>query len=609
MPATTLLRSHPATILAACLVWSIPAWAQTSLLPPSPLSSFQYYDWVPGGSATVVSVAGQPFQQAVRISTAGGSAAIWGAQLAWPTAGAVAASDALLARFWARRLSPAGTPIAAQLVFERNGGDYEKSLTTSFPADDSTWRLYAVPFRASASFAAGDARFAFQFSAGPQSFEVGGVTLENFGQVDPATLPTAFYYPGREADAPWRAQAEAAITQHRTAPVNVRVLDASGRPVRNADVRIVQRTQAFRFGTAVAADRLVSQGPDGDRYRRVFLENFNAAVVENHFKWPFWESWARADGERALAWLRDRGIPVRGHNLIWPDWGNMPPDTSGLAAPALRARINAHFDQFLSLYRGQFFEWDVVNEPFSSFDVMGRIPGVAGVAPSPGVLGNAEIVQWFQRARQLDPGARLALNDYNLLESFDSTHRAYTLALLEWMRQQGAPVDTLGLQGHFGLVPVPDLQARLAQFAALPVRLAITEYDLPSFDGALQADYLRDVLTLVYAEPKFDQFMMWGFWEGAHWKPDAAMFRLDWTPKPAAAVWLELTRGRWWTNAAGTTLRDGTFSARAHLGEVQVTATYQGTLAATQIVNVAQPGVTVELRLAPALAPEPTRKP
>jgi hypothetical protein len=71
-------------------------------------------------------------------------------------------------------------------------------------------------------------------------------------------------------------------------------------------------------------------------------------------------------------------------------------------------------------------------------------------------------------------------------------------------------------------------------------------------------------------------FIMWGFWQPKHWKPDAAMFRKDWSEKPNAAVWREWVVNKWTTRLDATTSADGTTSVRGHLGRYRVTVTYNG---------------------------------
>lgn len=573
--------------------------AQVSLLPADPYASFIGFDPVPGGSRTAITVAGQSFSRGLRVTTAGGAPNLWEAQLRWATVVPVARNDTLLLTVWARQLSPrAGDSIHAQVVFEREGGDYAKSLNTSLPSTDDQWRLYQIPFRSIADFPAGGAALAVQFAAGPQSFEIGGIELRNYGQTPPP-LPTSFDYSGREPGAAWRVAAEARIDQHRKAQLTMRVMDSAGNALPGASVTVTQQTHAFPFGTAINASVLMQPGPDRDRYRAAFSKMFNAAVIENHLKWPFWEQWGRPDGEAALAWLTERGVPVRGHNVIWPGWSNMPGDTPSLDAAALRSRIDTRFAAILSATAGVITDWDIVNEPYSNIDVTGRIPGVAGVTPSAGVLGNDELARWFTLAGQLAPGVTRTLNDYNLLAGLDRTHREYTMELVRWMQARGAGPDQLGLQGHFFgvIIPPEELGRRFDTLATLGVPLIITEFDVSTTNEPLQADYTRDVVTLAFSRPEVTGFLMWGFWEGAHWEPVASLFRRDWSEKPAASAWRSLVWDQWWTRDTGVTGADGARTVRAFKGEHEVVVSAPGLTPRTLRVEL-NDDRTVAVRLA-----------
>ncbi len=604
----TALWSRLAAALVSIAVTAT-AWAQTPLLPANAMTTYNYYDSVNGGSALSLAVTGQSFTRAIRISTVGTGANVYNAQLGWNITAPVTQGDLLLLSFWARRLSPLdGRPIDAQVVFERNSGDYLHSLTCSFPNDTGTWQRYSVPFRAVTNHPVAGAHLTFQFSIGPQSFEIGGVTLVNYGTtVTPGALPTAFYYPGREATAPWRAEADARINQHRKGAMNIRVVDCLGQPVAGASVHVNLTKHAFGFGTALAADVLVGAGPNSDTYRSTFLANFSSAVIENHLKWPFWETWGQTQGLAALDWLNARSIPTRGHNLIWPSWRNSPPDLETLSPATLRGRINAHFLQILGATRGKLREWDVINEPFDNFDVMGRIPGVAGVPLSAGVLGNIEMVRWFQQARTADANIGLVLNDYNVLEGVDPTHQAYTQALVRWLVANGAPVTRLGLQAHFGaaIIPIPELLRRLDTLNALPVRLSVTEFDITVLDEALQADYTRDFVTLIFSQPKFDEFLMWGFWEGAHWLPEGAMYRTDWTAKPNALAWRDLIYNRWHTDATGLTDAQGGFTTSAFYGQYTVTVAAPNGAPVQSTIGFDAAGQTITITSAAAVMRSP----
>jgi uncharacterized protein (TIGR03437 family) len=70
--------------------------------------------------------------------------------------------------------------------------------------------------------------------------------------------------------------------------------------------------------------------------------------------------------------------------------------------------------------------------------------------------------------------------------------------------------------------------------------------------------------------------MIWGFWEGAHWKPSAAMIRRDWSTKPNYDAWTDLICRQWWTDTTGATAADGVFRTRGFLGDYEIDVTIGG---------------------------------
>jgi GH35 family endo-1,4-beta-xylanase len=100
------------------------------------------------------------------------------------------------------------------------------------------------------------------------------------------------------------------------------------------------------------------------------------------------------------------------------------------------------------------------------------------------------------------------------------------------------------LQAHFGwgLPAIEDVYNRLNSFAKLGKTFAITEFDVNVTDEQLQADFLRDFLTVAFSHPGISSFLMWGFWESEHWLPNAALYRKDWSIKPNGQAWLDLVK-------------------------------------------------------------------
>ena len=116
-----------------------------------------------------------------------------------------------------------------------------------------------------------------------------------------------------------------------------------------------------------------------------------------------------------------------------------------------------------------------------------------------------------------------------------------------------------------------ELFAGLDRLAKLGLPIEATELDIVTGDEQLQADYLRDHLIAFFSHPATTGVVMWGFWEGRHWRPSAALWRRDWSIKPNGKAWTDLVRHQWWTDAKGTT--DSRVPARygASLGDYEVT--------------------------------------
>ncbi len=76
--------------------------------------------------------------------------------------------------------------------------------------------------------------------------------------------------------------------------------------------------------------------------------------------------------------------------------------------------------------------------------------------------------------------------------------------------------------------------------------------------------------------PQFNDFRLHpvcllGVWEGFDWRPDAALFRMDWSEKPNLAVHRDLVFKEWWTDEGGNTNANGEFDLRAFKGTYRIT--------------------------------------
>ncbi len=405
-----------------------------------------------------------------------------------------------------------------------------------------------------------------------------------------ARPPVPTTYDGRKPDAPWRKAAAQRIETIRKGDLTVAVVDAAGKPVTDAEVKVAMKRHAFGFGSAIDARTLIADTDDGRRYRQTIATCFSKVVFENDLKWPQWEDKRRRGMMlKALEWLDKQGIAARGHCLVWPSWRRMPKDVEGLKndKAALRRRIDRHVQEEVSALKGRIADWDVINEPFWNHDAMD-------------VCGKEVMAEWYKTAHRADPATILYLNDQNILAGggTDRKHQDHYEQTIRTLRKEQAPLGGLGMQCHFGgnLTPPARLVAVLDRFAAFGLPIQVTEFDINTKDRGLQADYMRDFLTTLFSHPKVEGILMWGFWAGRHWRPEAALFDRDWTPRPHAKAWKDLVLKTWWTNATGRTDARGRFTTRGFLGDYQVTATAGGKTGAVRTA-LTKPGTTVTVRI------------
>lgn len=478
---------------------------------------------------------------------------------------------------------------------------------------------FRLAFRSPRTFAPGEAVLLAISSFFKRPMTLTDLRVINHGpDASPETLQTPVAsYPGQAPNAPWRAEAARRIDRHRKADLTVSVTDRLGRPLSNATVEVTQLRHAYPFGTAVVATRLIDAPvapvsgtradwlADNQHYRAELKRLFNCAVFENDLKWPQWagdrsgryrQEWTLA----AADWLRREGFDVKGHTMAWASWERSPGWLRAHEAEpeTLQAAILAHIRDVGSATAGWTRWWDVLNEPMSHRDLIT-------------LLGTARVAEWFKEARQVLPGTRLVMNDFDLIGNGGSPkRRAGIIALHRELVEHGAPVDVLGLQGHFWsdrLTPPETMWEIMDELhAATGLPLMVSEFDMNLPNEAVQAEYTRDFLTAWFAHPASEAFIMWGFWGGAHWYQDAgAMFRRDWSEKPNLKAYANLVLGEWWTRTNATTRADGQATVRAFLGQHRVSIRLPGHQPVEREVNLPASGATLHGVLQPAADPVP----
>ena len=87
--------------------------------------------------------------------------------------------------------------------------------------------------------------------------------------------------------------------------------------------------------------------------------------------------------------------------------------------------------------------------------------------------------------------------------------------------------------------------------------------------------FTRDFYTALFSHPSVEGIVMWGFWDGAHWKDDGVMYRKDWSLKTSGeAVQQLLLSETWSAYSRGVTDVHDTFTTHGFLGDYVISTYY-----------------------------------
>jgi GH35 family endo-1,4-beta-xylanase len=417
-----------------------------------------------------------------------------------------------------------------------------------------------VTFIASDAIPAGSAAVVLLCGQKEQSIEVESIRVLRYpATTDVSKFPRAKLkkrsYAGREADAPWRKAALERIEKHRKADLSMTVMGDDGKPVANSEVKLSLHLHAFGFGTAVVAKRLSGESEDDKRYREIIDRLFSIVVFENDLKDGNWspdfdakrKPQRNAELNQAFAWLGERHIPVRGHYLMQVATPYNLHDIKDSAV--IRERTLASVKERLKFVKDRVVEWDVINHPiaWNGADMLNKRPGLEQL--------DRDV---FNLARSLTK-LPFCVNEDQVFRPGPQCDD--TLTYIQALNAAGLTVHGLGNQAHFheSYLPAPEhLLEVTGRFAKVVPHQCITEYDIVTTeDEELAADYTRDVLIAVFSHPAYTSFLLWGFWEGSHWKPEAASWNKDWSIRKRGEVLEEWIGSRWRTEVTLKTDANG----------------------------------------------------
>ena len=351
------------------------------------------------------------------------------------------------------------------------------------------------------------------------------------------------------ADDPLREAAERALLRdaselRRVCALTVRLRDPDGRPLAGIPVEALIPSPSFALGAEVRPGFPEAGGPGLSPFRR----HFSRALLKDGLYWRQWEgpqaTVEARDLRTGLAMLREAGIPVLGHALVWPGWHRKnPPGLSALAPEVLQRAIVGHVSRITGVLRRDIADWDVVTQPRVDRDFLDR-------------LGEPAAAAWFTAAQAAAPGARLGFSEFGLLAASAAAVEE-TLARVETWRAAGARPSVLRI--HTAPVPqyeLPRVRENLSRLAGSGLDLEITGAGPVPSDGAEEVSDWRRLMVVLLAHPSVRAVYLNDTWD---------------TDAPALASFLEDLALAPPARHSGVTDAQGKWAARVPRGDVQLT--------------------------------------
>jgi endo-1,4-beta-xylanase len=260
---------------------------------------------------------------------------------------------------------------------------------------------------------------------------------------------------------------------------------------------------AFLIGAALNGAQFSGQD-SGET--ALLAAQFNSISPENVLKWervhPRLGTYAFDAGDRYVTFGERYRMFIVGHVLVWhnqtPRWVFEDSGGAPVSRDTLIARMRDHILTVAGRYRGRIGGWDVVNEAVDE-------DGSLRATPWQRIIGDDYVALAFRFAHEADPGAELYYNDYSLA---NAAKRDGVVRLIRRLQAEGVPVAGVGMQNHDGLdyPPLASLDSSIAAFAALGVKVMVTELDVDVLPRAMRQTG-ADVSQRAAARPDLNPYV------------------------------------------------------------------------------------------------------
>lgn len=370
-------------------------------------------------------------------------------------------------------------------------------------------------------------------------------------------------HPSTVAGDEWRAPAEDRIEKIRKGEMRLNFYDQKGQPIANAPIEIEQINGDFRFGATISAARILGGSRNDERFREELIRHFNTVNFATELKWATMDTAPNAlrDARLSMDWIKKQGFFVRGQTLVTGSFAQSPAELKALSTDELRRAVRQHVADTAANIGDMVYLWDVVNDATTDHDIWDKI-------------GWDQVPEVFRLARRANPRALLSYSD-NAIQT-DGVAQGLTMfeKRLTYLKRSTAPFDVITDQIHVSSParPIGSILRAWDALARFGKRIEVSDFEAAIPNDVEQGQYMRDILTAAFSHPALDGFILGNFWEGdmTDGSSSAALFKADWTYRPAIEAWDNLVFKTWRTNMESTTDATGAAAPRGFYGTYKV---------------------------------------
>ena len=395
-------------------------------------------------------------------------------------------------------------------------------------------------------------------------------------------------------------RSKAGIENGRKGFCTIALKDENGAPVREATVKLTQKTHDFKYGANIFMIDEFETEEKNAAYREVFKQHFNMATVP--FYWDTLEPeegkprfakdsprvYRRPAPDLCLEYCEENGITPKAHCLHYdhfePKW------LQKYDEPTQWKKLDKRMAECAERYARRIHGWEVTNESYW------------GHSTTKMYFDPLFMERSFRMAERIFPQNELICNEGGepFREPFRYNRNPYFMQI-ERAKLKGARIDTVGFQYHIWSNPQNeeevvshqcDLENMFRVFDtfqdAFHCPMQMTEVTFPCHDPHskeaedLQAELLKNLYTVWFSVPNMEAIIYWNLVDGYAYgatpgdfnngenRLAGGLMHFDLTPKPALKMIRSLFNDVWHTQGEAVSAADGSVVIKGFYGEYDV---------------------------------------